>query len=206
MTGIGITGLSKTFSRGLTAIEHIDLETPKGSFLSLLGPSGCGKSTTLRILAGLETASAGQVVIDGRDVTRLPPAERGIAMVFQSYALFPHLSVAENIVFGLRVRKVPDRDAKLARVAALQPADLAAHLATQLRVQVRERLVHQAHRRLGDDRAAQGHALLLAAGKLRGLALQELTQSQQLRHAREPRLAVRHFAHAQPEDDVLGDR
>jgi sn-glycerol 3-phosphate transport system ATP-binding protein len=72
----------------------------------LLGPSGCGKSTTLRIIAGLETASSGQVLVDGRDVTALPPAQRGVAMVFQNYALFPHLSVADNITFGLSVRKV----------------------------------------------------------------------------------------------------
>ena len=72
----------------------------------LLGPSGCGKSTTLRIIAGLEAASSGQVFVDGREVTHEPPAERGIAMVFQNYALFPHLNVAENIGFGLSVRKV----------------------------------------------------------------------------------------------------
>ena len=72
----------------------------------LLGPSGCGKSTTLRIIAGLETASSGRVLVGGQDVTDKPPAERGIAMVFQNYALFPHLSVAENITFGLSVRKL----------------------------------------------------------------------------------------------------
>jgi sn-glycerol 3-phosphate transport system ATP-binding protein len=85
----------------------------------LLGPSGCGKSTTLRLIAGLDTPTSGTIRIGGRDVTRLPPAARGLSMVFQSYALFPHLTVAENIVFGLRVRKVPDRQAKLARVAEL---------------------------------------------------------------------------------------
>jgi sn-glycerol 3-phosphate transport system ATP-binding protein len=85
----------------------------------LLGPSGCGKSTTLRLIAGLDTPTSGTIRIGGRDVTHLPPAQRGISMVFQSYALFPHLTVAENIVFGLKVRKVPDRDAKLKRVAAM---------------------------------------------------------------------------------------
>lgn len=89
------------------ALEGIDLKIAAGSFCVLLGPSGCGKSTTLRIIAGLETASAGRVLIDGRDVTDLPPSERGIAMVFQNYALFPHLTVADNITFGLSVRKVP---------------------------------------------------------------------------------------------------
>ncbi|HEX7557781.1 MAG TPA: ABC transporter ATP-binding protein, partial [Usitatibacter sp.] len=81
--------------------------------------SGCGKSTTLRLIAGLDTPSAGTIRIGGRDVTHLAPARRGLSMVFQSYALFPHLTVAENIVFGLRVRKVAGRDAKLKRVAEM---------------------------------------------------------------------------------------
>ena len=87
----------------------------------LLGPSGCGKSTTLRIIAGLETASAGRVLIEGRDVTDLPPSERGIAMVFQNYALFPHLTVADNITFGLSVRKMPAAESakRLAETAEL---------------------------------------------------------------------------------------
>jgi sn-glycerol 3-phosphate transport system ATP-binding protein len=89
--------------------------------LVLLGPSGCGKSTTLRLIAGLEAATSGRILIGGVDVTHLPPAERRLSMVFQSYALFPHLSVAENIVFGLRVRNVPrlERAARLGRTAEL---------------------------------------------------------------------------------------
>ncbi len=101
------------------ALDGITFRAEPGSFVVLLGPSGCGKSTTLRLIAGLDHPSAGTIRIGGREVTRLPPAERGIAMVFQSYALFPHLSVAENIVFGLRVRKVADRDAKLKRVSTI---------------------------------------------------------------------------------------
>jgi sn-glycerol 3-phosphate transport system ATP-binding protein len=101
------------------ALDGITFAAAAGSFVVLLGPSGCGKSTTLRLIAGLDTPTAGTIRIGGRDVTHLPPAERGIAMVFQSYALFPHLTVAENIVFGLRVRKVRDREARLARVAEL---------------------------------------------------------------------------------------
>jgi sn-glycerol 3-phosphate transport system ATP-binding protein len=101
------------------ALDGITFRADPGSFVVLLGPSGCGKSTTLRIIAGLDTPTSGTIRIADRDVTNLPPAKRGIAMVFQSYALFPHLTVAENIVFGLRVRKVADRGARLARVAAL---------------------------------------------------------------------------------------
>ena len=94
---------------------------PLASLVALLGPSGCGKSTTLRLIAGLETADAGTIRIAGRDVTTLPPAKRGVSMVFQSYALFPHLSVAENIMFGLRVRDVPkqERAARLKRAAGI---------------------------------------------------------------------------------------
>ena len=90
-----------------TALHAVNLRIEPGSFCVLLGPSGCGKSTTLRMIAGLDVPTSGAVRIDGRDVTHLPPAERGIAMVFQNYALFPHLSVADNIQFGLRVRKLP---------------------------------------------------------------------------------------------------
>jgi sn-glycerol 3-phosphate transport system ATP-binding protein len=101
------------------AVDEVSLEAAEGSLLVLLGPSGCGKSTTLRLIAGLEQPDSGTVMIGGADVTDLTPAQRRIAMVFQSYALFPHLSVAENIVFGLRVRRVSraEREARLKRVA-----------------------------------------------------------------------------------------
>jgi sn-glycerol 3-phosphate transport system ATP-binding protein len=106
---IVLEGLSKSWG-GAAAVDAISLTVPARSFVVLLGPSGCGKSTTLRLIAGLEAATGGRVLIDGRDVTRLPPSGRGVSMVFQSYALFPHLSVAENIVFGLRVRRVSDAE------------------------------------------------------------------------------------------------
>jgi sn-glycerol 3-phosphate transport system ATP-binding protein len=104
---------------GSRALDGISFEADAGSFVVLLGPSGCGKSTTLRLIAGLDAPTSGVIRIGGRDVTHLAPAERGIAMVFQSYALFPHLTVAENIVFGLRVRRVRDREQRLARAAEL---------------------------------------------------------------------------------------
>jgi ABC-type sugar transport system ATPase subunit len=92
---------------GVTALASLDLDVGDGEALCLLGPSGAGKSTALRLAAGLEQVSSGRVLIDGTDVTRRPAAQRDLAMVFQSYALFPHLDVAENIGFGLAVRKVP---------------------------------------------------------------------------------------------------
>jgi len=111
MSSIRLVNVSKQWE-ATKALDGIDLSIEPASFCVLLGPSGCGKSTTLRIIAGLESASAGQVFIDGREVTALPPAERGIAMVFQNYALFPHLSVADNISFGLSVRKVEKAEAR----------------------------------------------------------------------------------------------
>lgn len=102
---------------GQLGVENISLSIPRGAFVALLGPSGCGKSTTLRLLSGLEWPDEGHIVIDGRDVTEAAPSDRNLSMVFQSYALFPHLSVAENVVFGMKVRKVgaADRREKLKR-------------------------------------------------------------------------------------------
>ena len=102
---------------GQLGVENVSLNIERGSFVALLGPSGCGKSTTLRLLSGLELPDEGSIRIDGQDVTRAAPSERNLSMVFQSYALFPHLSVRENVVFGLKVRKVArkERDEKLNR-------------------------------------------------------------------------------------------
>lgn len=102
---IRLSGLSKSWGQH-QVIKSLDLEFERGHLIALLGPSGCGKSTLLRLLAGLETPDAGQVLIDGRDVTHAQPSERGLSMVFQSYALFPHLTIAENICFGMQVRGV----------------------------------------------------------------------------------------------------
>ncbi|OZI16890.1 ABC transporter ATP-binding protein [Bordetella genomosp. 7] len=103
------------------AIQGVGFTAPAGSFTVLLGPSGCGKSTTLRMIAGLDTPTSGRILIGDRDVTHLPPSQRRISMVFQSYALFPHLTVRENILFGLKVRKEPAADypRRLQRVADL---------------------------------------------------------------------------------------
>lgn len=106
MSSIRLVDVTKQWA-STKALDGISLDIAQGSFCVLLGPSGCGKSTTLRIIAGLEFASGGQVFVNERDVTTLAPAQRGIAMVFQNYALFPHLNVADNIGFGMSVRKVP---------------------------------------------------------------------------------------------------
>lgn len=103
------------------AVDAVHLVAEPGEFVALLGPSGCGKSTTLRLLAGLEPCDGGRILIGGQDMTQAPPDRRGVAMVFQNYALFPHLTVAQNIVFGLSVRRVPiaERQRRLQRVADL---------------------------------------------------------------------------------------
>lgn len=98
---VRFAGVSKVFSEN-TAVESLELSIAQGEFFSLLGPSGCGKTTTLRLIAGFETPSSGTVFIDGHDVTHVPPYRRNVNTVFQSYALFPHLNVFENIAFGLR--------------------------------------------------------------------------------------------------------
>ncbi|WP_193181106.1 ABC transporter ATP-binding protein [Nisaea sediminum] len=120
MSGIVVNGLSKRWGE-TAAVREVSFSVEPGSFAVLLGPSGCGKSTLLRLISGLESASAGSIMIGGKDVTTRPPAERDLAMVFQSYALFPHLSVAENILFGLKVRKASKAEQadRLSRVADL---------------------------------------------------------------------------------------
>jgi sn-glycerol 3-phosphate transport system ATP-binding protein len=117
---VRLVGVSRHWG-SVAALDRVSLDVEAGRFTVLLGPSGCGKTTCLRIVAGLETASAGRVEIAGRDVTNAPPAARGVAMVFQSYALFPHLNVAENIMFGLRARRVaaPERTRRLKRAVEI---------------------------------------------------------------------------------------
>ena len=102
MAGIVIDGVRKAFG-ATTALEAVNLEVADQSFVALLGPSGCGKTTLLRIIAGLETQTSGRVLIGGKDISALPPRARGLAMVFQNYAVFPHLRVRDNIAFGLRM-------------------------------------------------------------------------------------------------------
>lgn len=110
-THLHIQGVSKTFGT-VQALENIDLKVDRGAFVCLLGPSGCGKTTLLRIIAGFENASSGQLMLDGRDITALAPHKRGFGMVFQSLALFPHMTVAQNIAYGLKLRKAPVKEQK----------------------------------------------------------------------------------------------
>src|SRR5256885_5556713 len=108
---IKLNNVSKIFSGGVVAVDSVSLTIGSGEFLVLVGPSGCGKSTLLRMIAGLEHLSDGTISIGERDVTDLPPRSRDVAMVFQSYALYPHMTVRENLGYGLRVRKTPKAEA-----------------------------------------------------------------------------------------------
>jgi multiple sugar transport system ATP-binding protein len=107
MAAIVLSGVSKAFPGGAVAVSALDLEIADGEFLVLVGPSGSGKTTVLRMVGGLEEATSGEIRIGGRDVTGLAPRDRDIAMVFQTYALYPHMTVAENMAFGLKLRKTP---------------------------------------------------------------------------------------------------
>jgi multiple sugar transport system ATP-binding protein len=110
MASAAFRGVSKVFDGGVRALSDLDLEAGEGEFLVLVGPSGCGKSTALRILGGLETPTTGRVFIGGRDVTDVEPRDRDVAMVFQNYALYPHMSVMDNMAFSLKMRKVPGEE------------------------------------------------------------------------------------------------
>ena len=114
-TGIRIDGVTKAYKNGPRAVDDVSLEVRQGEFMVLVGPSGCGKSTLLKLIAGIEETTAGSIHIGGRDVTHLDPRKRDIAMVFQNYALYPHLSVRANLGFGLKLRKTSkarDRQAR----------------------------------------------------------------------------------------------
>ena len=110
MAGISIQGLSKVYPNGVIAVRDVRLEVADGEFLVLVGPSGCGKSTLLRMIAGLEEVTAGALFIDGRDITDAQPRQRDIAMVFQSYALYPHMTVRRNIGYPLKLAGVPPNE------------------------------------------------------------------------------------------------
>jgi len=126
MSELRLVGISKRYGdSGRPALDQLDLDVPSGEFVVLVGPSGCGKSTTLRIVAGLEEPTTGKVFIGERDVTYVQPAQRDIAMVFQSYALYPHMTVFDNLAFALKLRKLPaeeirERVEKVARSLGIE--------------------------------------------------------------------------------------
>ena len=112
MAAIGIEGVTKEFAGGVVAVDDVSLEIADGEFLVLVGPSGCGKTTLLRMIAGLEEVTDGSILIGGKDVTDSAPRHRDIAMVFQSYALYPHMTVRQNMAYGLKVRRTAKRETR----------------------------------------------------------------------------------------------
>src|SRR5690242_13143504 len=120
---VRLCGVTKRYD-GAVGVQGIDLEVRQGEFFSLLGPSGCGKSTTLRLIAGFEQPDEGEVAIAGRSMRGVPPYQRNIGIVFQSYALFPHLDVFENVAFGLRTRRVGRAELKRRVERALAMVEL----------------------------------------------------------------------------------
>ena len=167
-----VQGLTKVFESAegqVRAVDNVDLEVSSGEFFSLLGPSGCGKTTTLRMIAGLESVTSGSIRFRGRDLATLPPASRNLGMVFQSYALFPHLTVLENAAYGLRVRKASNAEVRervpalletlgLAGLATRYPSDLSG--GQQQRVSIARALAYEPDMFLLDEPLANLDAKL----------------------------------------------
>jgi putative spermidine/putrescine transport system ATP-binding protein len=197
-------GVSKTYGTGVTAIDALDLDIRPGEFLTLLGPSGSGKTTALNLLAGFQTPSAGRIVVDGSDVAALPPYRRNIGVVFQHYALFPHMTVRENIAYPLRQRKVPKAEVttkvdEVIRMVSL--GDLADRLPRQLsggqqqRVAVARAIVFRPRLLLMDE----------PLGAL-DRKLRETVQLELKRLHRELGMTVVFVTHDQDEALVMSDR
>jgi len=195
-----LVGVQKRYP-GFTAVENLDLRIPAGSFFALLGPSGCGKTTTLRMVAGLEDPSGGKILIGGKDVTADKPHKRPVNTVFQSYALFPHMTILENVAFGLRRRKIGDpvekahealRLVELDHVADRKPAQLSG--GQQQRVALARAVVNRPALLLLDEPLG---ALDL---KLRHQMQHELKQIQQ-----EVGLTFLHVTHDQEEAMTMAD-
>src|SRR5215218_5174208 len=125
MGQIVLEDVTKEFAGGVRAVDEVSLTIGEGEFMVLVGPSGCGKTTLLRSIGGLEKVTGGRIIIGEREVTRLEPAARDLAMVFQNYALYPHMTVRKNLGYGLRVRKTPrkEREQRVKEVAKLLGLD-----------------------------------------------------------------------------------
>jgi multiple sugar transport system ATP-binding protein len=205
MCDVELRGIRKQYEGSTRpVIPDLDLVVPAREMVVLVGPSGCGKSTTLRIVAGLEEPTAGTVRIDGRDVTQLPPAERDIAMVFQSYALYPHMTVFENMAFGLRIKHLPDAEIKQRVEATADSLGLTPYLerrpkalsgGQRQRVAIGRAVVRQPKVFLFDEPLSNLDA------KLRGEMRREIA-----RIHRESKATAMYVTHDQIEAMTLGDR
>jgi multiple sugar transport system ATP-binding protein len=203
MSAISIKGVRKDF-KGHQALKSIDLEVKDQEFCVLLGPSGCGKTTLMRIVAGLETETAGDVLIGGKRMNGLPPRERNIAMVFQNYAVFPHMTIEENIGFGLRMKKAPEDKVKqqVQRAAELMHIEhLLARYAGQLSGGQRQRVA------VARALAVQPDVLLMDEPLSNLDALLRLEMRSELKGLlRDIKTTTIYVTHDQTEAMSLGDR
>jgi multiple sugar transport system ATP-binding protein len=204
MAEIIITGLSKIYDHGAAAVQDFNLQVADGEFLVLVGPSGCGKSTVLRCVAGLEQPTSGTIALDGRVINDLPPQDRDLAMVFQTYALYPHLTVFENLAFGLRMRRRPS--AEIAQEVAAVAEKLG--LAKYLRKKPRELSGGERQRvALGRAIARRPQAFLMDE-PLSNLdaALRVKMRAELLKLQRELGATILYVTHDQTEALTMGDR
>jgi multiple sugar transport system ATP-binding protein len=199
-----LKNIQKVYSSGSRAVNGIDLDIQDGEFFTLLGPSGCGKTTTLRMIAGLETPSAGSIFIRGRDFTNTHPRDRDVAMVFQSYALYPHMSVRKNLTLNLQVRRVPDAEiaerlksvAQMLGIQALldrKPAELSG--GQRQRVALGRALIRRPNVFLMDEPLSN-----------LDLKLRERTRTELKKLHEELRVTTVYVTHDQAEALVLSDR
>ena len=204
MAAITLNNISKTYGDGYHAVDSVDLDIADGEFMILVGPSGCGKSTLLRMIVGLEDISSGDLFIGGERVNQRAPRDRNLSMVFQNYALYPHLSVYENIAFPLRLKKTPDSEVRRRVEDAAKTLELTEHLdrkPSQLsggqrqRVAMGRAIVRQADAFLFDEPLSNLDA------KLRGQMRTEI-----LRMQRRLGTTTVYVTHDQTEAMTLGDR
>ncbi len=209
MAEVKFNKLEKIYSNGFKAVHGIDLTIQDGEFLVIVGPSGCAKSTTLRMLAGLENISGGEITIGGKVVNNLAPKDRGIAMVFQNYALYPHMTVAENLAFGLKLQKLPktEIDQRVNEAAKiLEIEELLDRLPRQLsggqaqRVAVGRAIVKKPEVFLFDEPLSNLDAKLRASMRVR---ISDLHRH--LKEENSPATAV-YVTHDQTEAMTMGDR
>ncbi len=159
---LSLKNLSKRFDK-TTAVADVSLAVERGEFFGLLGPSGCGKTTTLRMIAGLETPDSGVIEFDGNDITTMPAERRGFGMVFQNYALFPHLNVLENVAFGLRARHKPKTEISERVTSALELVQLPGYEKRRV-----DELSGGQQQRVAIARAIAGQPLILLADEPTG--------------------------------------
>ncbi|SIQ48771.1 oligogalacturonide transport system ATP-binding protein [Aeromonas sp. RU39B] len=209
MAEVRFKKLEKVYSNGFKAVHGIDLTIRDGEFLVIVGPSGCAKSTTLRMLAGLENISGGEIQIGDRVVNNLPPKDRGIAMVFQNYALYPHMTVRENLAFGLKLQKLPKEEIERRvndAAAILEIEELLERLPRQLsggqaqRVAVGRAIVKKPDVFLFDEPLSNLDAKLRASMRVRISDIHRL-----LKKEKHPATAV-YVTHDQTEAMTMGDR